>query len=317
MALKFKRPKTKGQLKRHIAEVKERSKICPKCGYKGLFIKNGYMIKKTLPVHYQKIKKYKCPNCGFSAYEDTRKQEEEYCNSVLRLVLHLYVEGVSKREILRLLKENGLKIGVRLVTSYIGMWDYEISNWINNNIKTKQAKTAKDYVRRESYIYSLLIQDRNDLTLLNLVNGNVQRGNLLSKQDTITEYGIDVLYRIAFHLHIEGMTWEPINKCLLSKKITYSHEKSEKLCAFIKYLANYEFSFINRAKHKRGTSRLVDYKRNVGYTYSLLILERDKEIKYEVVKGKMKNPNRKQYNPRLDTPPPRKMLLQNLFVKKH
>jgi len=298
MALKFKRPKTQGQLKRHIADVEERMRRCPKCDYEGVFIRNGYMVKKSLPTHIQKIKKYKCPTCGHTGYDDWKPIIDEYEHSTLRLILHLYIEGLSKKAISNLLKENDIKITSELAKTYLTIWwrlGYHFL--IDNKLKRKQPKSAKDYVKSESYVYGFLVQDRSDLTLIKLLNGKVQGSKVLGEQDREIECGTDVILRIVFHLFVEGIDDKSIFILLDNAGFKYQEKEIEEFLEYHRFIG---LNIINR-KQKIDKTSIRDYKRGVGYSYSLLIMEKANEVSYEVIKGKMKNPDRKLYNPEMDS----------------
>ncbi len=298
MALKFKRPKTQGQLKRHIADVEERMRKCPKCCYEGVFIRNGYMIKKSLPIHIQKIKKYKCPTCGYTGYDDRSRIISDYEHSILRLILHLYIEGLSKKEIFNLLKENEINITNEIVKTYLAIWKHLGYHFlIDKKMKRNKPKSAKDYVKSEPYVYGFLVQDRSDLTLIKLLNGKIQGSRILRTQDRGIEYGTDVILRIVFHLFVEGINNESIFILLDNAGFKYP-EKG--ITDFLEYHRSIGLDIVNR-KLKEDRTSTRGYKRGVGYSYSLLIMEKGNKVSYEVIKGKIKNPDRKLYNTEIDS----------------
>lgn len=141
------------------------------------------------------------------------------------------------------------------------------------------------------------MQDRSDLTLIKLLNGKVQDSKVLKKQDREIEYEADVILRIVFHLFIGGIDDESIFILLDNAGFKYLKKEVED---FLEYHRSIGLNIINR-KLKMDETSIRDYKRGVGYSYSLLIMKKGNDVSYEVIKGKMKNPDRKLYNTQMDS----------------
>ncbi|MEG1671591.1 MAG: hypothetical protein RR278_06310 [Mucinivorans sp.] len=158
---------------------------CAKCGYKStIHTKNGYTIAKRVhKTQDNRIARYICYRCGCSFYDHNalNKKRMGYTNTIYRIATHLFIEGYSCSEISDLLAKK-----------YFPDVRIRIEDWVESQQFRQLEKATRDYRRlgevvdpenaktynkRTPYTFSLLVQERQEVAVVELVNGNIRRYN--------------------------------------------------------------------------------------------------------------------------------------------
>lgn len=158
---------------------KEIKDTCPKCGTWGVLVKNGYIILKRLPTNQNKIPKYLCKTCGKSFYTVPPKAERRNAenNLIKRLATQLYIAGLSRRLIVKLLTTKGYKKVVEVieemepVLAQLDQFDFITRNRVCLN--EKRASIKEIYYRREKD--SLTIEEYGEYVFVSIERNDKPR----------------------------------------------------------------------------------------------------------------------------------------------
>lgn len=151
---------------------KEIKDSCPKCGTWGAIVKNGYIILKRLPTNQNRIPKFLCKTCGRSFYIVPSKAERNNAenNLIKRLTTQLYIAGLSRRLIVKLLTTKGYKNVAEVVEEMepvleqLGQLDFITRDRVCLNEKRVPIKEI--YYSRN--MDSLTIEERGEYVFINI-----------------------------------------------------------------------------------------------------------------------------------------------------
>jgi len=147
---------------------------CPLCNSTTKqFVKNGYMVLKSLPVEIQKIPKLKCKVCGGSFYDKSIREVREfnYHTAVKRIALHLYIEGYSSQEICKHMRNEGFRVVLEDIKKFLEPYQSILAEVRPLKERVRYTKDSSKYQKRDAYTFSLLIQERDEYIISDLLRG--------------------------------------------------------------------------------------------------------------------------------------------------
>lgn len=148
---------------------------CPLCNSTARqFVKNGYMVLKSLPAEIQKIPKLKCKVCGGSFYDKSIREVREfnYHIAVKRISLHLYIEGYSSQEICKYMRNEGFRVVLGDITKFLEPYQTILAEVRPMRKRVRYTKDSSKFGKRDAYTFSLLIQEREEYIISDLFRGS-------------------------------------------------------------------------------------------------------------------------------------------------